>query len=262
MFVSTSVLDKESTTTGVLSSYVSVCIKGKNHVLEKIKLNRTKKLVTSPQETVTLSSTCAFHLPAAGTQVTFLGARAHTNIHTIVEYQAETVKKAIPLTNVVKVSLKNVNSGDITCVDLSSVQLSLSIGDKVLLNNRKGGVNIKNGILKATVVRVCETSLLLVSLQKPSSDYGDAHPVKFQAFPEVFSIRVSKSKACRVLVPVNAFLSRTYTLMCTTLTLFRYLPLEKQLFPLHLSPSTINQQRLREIKYPRLIKASKFLRRM
>ena len=86
--------------------------------------------------------------------------------------------------------------------------ISLSIGDQVLLNNRKGGMHCKKGVMKATVVRVCETSFLLVSLQKPSSDNGEARSVKFPAFtnfPEVFTLRVPRSKASQVVVPVKVF---------------------------------------------------------
>lgn len=203
-FVSTISLKNDSTSKGVLSSAASLSVISQYHLLQPLKY-RLGKLSAKQREKFLSNKILKFHLPCSGCEVFVMGAGASLNSHRIVEYHVTTES----FQTITEVSITHLETQETTRVVLSKIQLSFSVGDQVLLNNQKGGTHFSNAMpIFGTVARIFETSMLLVTVSKPSvyhglnSDSDSFKSVHSSSSAEVFSLRVSKRNAVRFVLPV------------------------------------------------------------
>jgi hypothetical protein len=210
-FVSRIVLTEKSTSVRSISSAASSSVFGQSHLVRELKISkgRENKISLRPPEHLTLRDTSTLHLPCAGCQVFCVGVKdVDFSSHTIVAYNSSS--KSDTLANITGVSVSNTATQKVTNVDLSSVHLSLSVGDNVLLFNNDDKSSAKPGIIEAVVVRVFELSFLLVSLSRPSNKHGSLCTpfisTTSTAFSEFYSLRLTKRKATLYILPVNFIL--------------------------------------------------------
>lgn len=209
-FVSKIALTAPSSSVRSISSAASSSVYGQNHLVRELKKckGRDYKISMKQAEHLTLTDTSTFHLPCAGCQVFCVGVKdVDLSSHTIVAYNSSSMSKT--LASIHGVSISNTATLQVTNVDLSSVHLSLSVGDNVLLCNNDEKSGAKTVIIEAVVVRVFESSFLLVSLSRPSDKHGNLCApfisTKSTAFPELFSLRLRKRFASRFILPVHFF---------------------------------------------------------
>jgi hypothetical protein len=210
-FVSRIAFTATSTSVRSISSAASSSVFGHNHLVRELKISkgRENKISLKQPEHLTLSDTSTLHLPCAGCQVFCVGAKdVDFSSHTIVAYHSSSKRNT--LASITGVSVSNTATQQLTNVDLSSVHLSLSVGDNVLLFNNDDKSGAKPGLIEAVVVRVFEFSFLLVSLSRPSNRHGKMCApfisTKSTAFSEFFNLRVTKRKATLFILPVHFIL--------------------------------------------------------